>query len=375
MNETNATGLSVIRIARAELSSIAAFLLFGAFILVGDAVSPARVDAAVSFALLALLFAVMLWAAFNVVHHAESLATLLGEPYGTLILTLSVIGIEVALIAALMITGADKPTLARDTMLSILMIVLNGLVGLSLIAGGLRHRLQTHNLTGASAYLALVMPFALLGLVLPRFTPSAPAGELSGLMAGFLIAGSVVLYGGFLVFQTVTHSDIFRHVGGGAGEAPHGTSGVRSVRYHAIGLVAALLPIVLLSKSLATYVDFAISGIGAPLAIGGFLIAALILTPEAISAVRSAQANNVQRSVNICLGSALSTMGLTIPTVLVIGWVTGEAVVLGVDATEMVILAVTLIVSVITFTSASTHTMLGVVHLALFAAYVALIFD
>lgn len=127
-----------------------------------------------------------------------------------MILTLSVIGIEVALIASIMIVGADKPTLARDTMFSILMIVLNGLVGLSLVTGGLKHRLQDYNLQGASAYLTMLMPFAMLGLVLPRFTASAPGGELSGLMAAFLIVMSVVLYGIFLAVQTVTHSDIFQ---------------------------------------------------------------------------------------------------------------------------------------------------------------------
>jgi len=365
---------------RREAASLTAFVAFICMLAFGDRLRPQQVGDLPSGLLLAALFFIMLWAAFSVVRHAECLATLLGEPYGTLILTLSVIGIEVALIASIMITGSDKPTLARDTMFSIIMIVLNGLVGLSLLTGGLKHRLQEYNLQGAGAYLTMIMPFAVLGLVLPRFTASAPGGELSALMAGFLILMSLVLYGIFLAAQTLTHSDIFQHVPSGdrpAGDTDHDHHNfvVTTVPAHAFGLLAALLPIVLLSKSLAVYVDFGIGAVGAPLAFGGFLIAALILTPEALSAIRSAQRNELQRSVNICLGSALSTMGLTIPTVLIIGWVTSERVELGLESTEIILLMLTLVVSLITFVSKRTHILQGVVHLALFAAYVILIFD
>lgn len=369
-------------VIRREAATFAAFAALLVFTLVGEALSPGEVGFTLSMLLLFGLFLVMLWAAFSVVRHAECLAVLLGEPYGTLILTLSVIGIEVALIASIMITGADKPTLARDTMFSIVMIVLNGLVGLTLLTGGLRHRLQEYNLQGAGAYLTMLMPFAVLGLVLPRFTTSAPGGEISYLMTIFLIVMSVLLYGIFLCVQTLTHSDIFRYqpeMGkadsvAADGHADHGYA-VLSVPVHAFGLVAALLPIVLLSKQLAVYVDYGIDGLGAPLALGGFLIAALVLTPEGLSAMRAARANQLQRSVNICLGSALSTMGLTIPTVLIISRIMGEPIVLGLEPTEIVLLAVTLIVSMVTFVSKHTHVLQGLVHLALFAAYVMLIFD
>ena len=367
-------------IFRREVATLAAFVALLFFTIFGDQLSPGQIGFTLSMMFLALLFLVMLWAAFSVVRHAECLATLLGEPYGTLILTLSVIGIEVALIASIMITGSDKPTLARDTMFSIIMIVLNCLVGLSLVTGGLKHRMQEYNIQGAGAYLSMLMPFAVLGLVLPRFTLSAPGGQLSDLMAVFLIVMSVVLYGIFLAVQTLTHSDIFQHqptalTGTHSGADDHHHFAVTSVPMHAIGLVAALLPIVLLSKRLAGYVDFGIGALGAPLALGGFLIAALILTPEALSAIRAARGNQLQRSVNICLGSALSTMGLTIPVVLIIGWVTSEPVELGLDPTEIVLLALTLIVSLVTFASKRTHVLQGAVHLALFAAYVVLIFD
>ncbi|MGI9371348.1 MAG: calcium:proton antiporter [Hyphomicrobiales bacterium] len=364
-----------MKILKQEAATILAFAAFAFFISFGHLLSPDRVGLTLSLTLLAILFLIMLWAAFSVVRHAECLATILGEPYGTLILTLSVIGIEVALIASIMIAGDDKPTLARDTMFSIIMIVLNGLVGLSLVAGGLRHRLQEYNLQGAGAYLGVLMPFAILGLVLPRFTHSAPGGELSTLMAVFLIVMSIALYGVFLAVQTLTHSDIFKQDNAIEDEDDHHHGEVISLTYHAIGLVAALLPIVLLSKKLAVYVDFAIGGLGAPLAFGGFLIAALILTPEGLSAIRAAQANQLQRSVNICLGSTLSTMGLTIPTVLIIGWFVGQKVELGLETTEIVLLAATLIVSLVTFVSKRTHFLQGAVHLALFAAYIILIFD
>jgi len=369
-------------VMRSEIATLAAFAVLAFFAIIGDQLSPERIDRLTAILLLILLFSVMLWAAFAVVRHAECLAILLGEPYGTLILTLSVIGIEVALIASIMIVGADKPTLARDTMFSILMIVLNGLVGLSLVTGGLKHRLQDYNLQGAGAYLTMLMPFAMLGLVLPRFTVSAPGGELSGLMAAFLIVMSVVLYSIFLAVQTVTHSDIFQYqlpIEDEGSSSPDHTGDhhftVSTIPFHASALIAALVPILLLSKTLALYVDFGIDRLGAPLAFGGFLIAALILTPEALSAIRAARANELQRSVNICLGSALSTLGLTIPTVLIVGWLTGEAVELGLNPTEIVLLALTLIVALVTFVSERTHVLQGAVHLALFAAYVMLIFD
>ncbi|PHQ69920.1 MAG: calcium:proton antiporter [Sneathiella sp.] len=369
-------------IIKSEFASIVCFVTLIFFLLAGNNLAPEQIGIYPSIAVLAGLFLVMLWTAFNVVRHAECLASIFGEPYGTLILTLSVIGIEVALIASIMIAGADKPTLARDTMFSIIMIVLNGLVGLSLLSGGLKYRLQEYNLQGAGAYLTMLMPFAILGLVLPRFTQSAPGGEISNLMAIFLIVMSITLYGIFLTVQTLTHSDIFQYQPSGkdgtavsSSDQDHHGFVVRSKSYHAIGLIAALLPIVLLSKILAGYIDFGMDALGAPFALSGFLIAALILTPEALSAIRAARSNQLQRSVNICLGSALSSLGLTIPTVLVIGWILGQRVELGLEPADIVILALTLIVSLITFVSKRTHVLQGAVHLALFATYLVLIFD
>ncbi|MGV2976175.1 calcium:proton antiporter [Roseibium alexandrii] len=362
-------------ILRSELPSIVGFLAFVVFKLLGDSLKPAAVGTVGSLILLVLIFIVVMWCAFSVVRHAECLATLFGEPYGTLILTLAVIGIEVALIVAIMLSGDAVPTMARDTMFSVVMIVLNGLVGLCLLLGGLKHRNQTYNLQGANAFLSVLVPLAIFALVLPRITHSAPGGELSPLQVGFEIVMSVILYGVFLAIQTVTHSDIFRQPDHADDDDDHHDVVVRTVPFHVIGLLGALLPIILLSKSLALYVEFGIAAVGAPIALSGFIVAALVLMPEGMSAVQAARENKLQRAVNICLGSAVATIGLTVPAVLIVGWVTGLRVELGLETTEIVLLVLTLFVSLLTFGSRTTNYLQGAVHLALFAAYIMLIFD
>ncbi|MTH98336.1 calcium:proton antiporter [Roseibium sp. RKSG952] len=340
----------------------------------GSLIYPADIGLAGSGLALLILFCVMSWCAFAVVRHAECLATLLGEPYGTLILTLAVIGIEVALISAVMLAGDASPTMARDTMFSVVMIVLTGLVGLCLLLGGLRHKNQDYNLMGANAFLSVLVPLAIFALVLPRVTQSAPGGQLSPLQAGFDILMSMVLYGVFLAIQTRTHSDIFKQPGVKDGGDHHDVV-VRSLPFHVVGLIAALLPIILLSKKLALYVDFGIAGVGAPVELSGFLVAALILMPEGMSAVQAARDDMLQRAVNICLGSAVATIGLTVPAVLIIGWVTGQRIELGLDIPDITLLVLTLFISLLTFASPRTNYLQGVVHLALFAAYVMMIFD
>lgn len=336
---------------------------------------PDTVGTAGSLVLLALIFAVVMWCAFSVVRHAECLATLFGEPYGTLILTLAVIGIEVALIVAIMLSGDAVPTMARDTMFSVIMIVLNGLVGLCLLLGGIRHRNQSYNLQGANAFLSVLVPLAVFALVLPRITHSAPGGELSSVQAGFEIAMSVLLYGVFLAIQTVTHSDIFQQPDVGGNDDGHHDVVVRTVPFHVVGLMGALVPIILLSKSLALYVEFGIEAVGAPIAFSGFIVAALVLMPEGMSAVQAARDNKLQRAVNICLGSAVATIGLTVPAVLIVGWVTGLRIELGLETADIILLMLTLFVSLLTFGSRTTNYLQGAVHLALFAAYIMMIFD
>lgn len=368
---------------RAELGLIVAAATAGLFTLFGNAWLADLSNPAITAPLFLWLFAVMLWASFAVVRHADCLAVILGEPFGTLILTLSVISIEVIMITAVMLTGDNNPTLGRDMMFSVLMIVLNGLVGLSLLLGGLRHREQVHNLRGANSYLAVLIPMAVLGLILPNFTHSAGRGALSLAQMGYAVVSTLVLYGAFLTMQTVRHREYFITPSGAEvkvedadGDAEHHDHlDLRSVPFHAIMLLAYMTPIVLLSKNLAVIVDYGIGELGLPAALGGFLVAVLVLSPEAMAAVRAAVADKLQRSINICLGSGLATIGLTVPAVLLVGAVTGKAVILGLDGKDTVLLLLTLTVGVVNFSSQRSNFIQGLVHLILFLAYVILIFD
>jgi Ca2+:H+ antiporter len=373
--------LAFLRRERAFLVGIVSAGVFFAFggSWLGDLSSPAW-----SGFMFAWLFAVMLWSSFAVVRHADGLAVRLGEPYGTLILTLAVISIEVVMISAVMLTGSENPALARDTMFAVLMIVLNGMLGITLLVGGLKHHEQEYNLRGASAYLGVIIPLAAMCIVMPRFTTSTSDSSASPLLSVFLIVMSVGLYGTFLAIQAARHSHYFKQPASDedAGDDhdhdahhDHGDMEVFGVGYHAVMLVCTMLPIVLLSKNMAKVIDHGSESLGAPTALSGFLVAVLVLSPEAMAAVKAAMANQLQRTVNIALGSALATIGLTIPAVLLIGMFTGKTVELGLENVELILLVVTLAVSMVNFGSGRTNIMQGAVHLLLFIAYVVLIFD
>ncbi len=323
------------------------------------------------------LFSVMLWASFGVVRHAEELAHELGEPYGTLILTLSVISIEVALISAVMLTGSSNPALGRDMMFAVLMIVLNGMVGVSLLLGGFRHVEQSFNLQGANAFLSVLTPLAVLSLILPNFTKSTPDSSFNVPQSEFLIVSTLGLYGIFLAMQTLRHREYFKSPSFGSDTAAdaHSPAQSGSIGFHAVLLILYMLPIVLLSKKLAIIIDFGISETRAPAAFGGVLVAVLVLAPEAITSFRAALSNELQRSINVGLGSALATIGLTVPAVLLIGIVTGTKVVLGLDPVETLLLCLTLFVTFVNLGSGRSTVLQGSVHLIIFAAYIVLLFD
>ncbi|MBY4611897.1 calcium:proton antiporter [Rhizobium sp. 9T] len=321
------------------------------------------------------LFAVVLGSALSVVRHADHLAERLKEPYGTLILTLAITSIEVMAISAVMLHGENNPTLARDTLFAVVMIILNGMVGLSLLLGAWRRPEQQHNLQGANAYLGVIVPLATLSLVMPTFL-AGPDGQHSSaprqLILGII---SVGLYATFLFLQAGRHRDYFtddsnRHEPHGERLPHHGP-----VWPHAILLFAYMGPVVFLVEQLARPIDYIIETLHAPAAFGGVVMAILVATPEAISAVRASIANNLQRSVNIFLGSVLSTIGLTVPAMLVVSQLYGHTVTLGLEGGDLVMLLLTLAVSIITFASGRTHLMQGAVHLVLFLTYVLLIFQ
>jgi Ca2+:H+ antiporter len=336
-----------------------------------------------SLAMFAWLFGVMIWCAFGVVRHADALAELLGEPYGTLILTVSIISIEVTILATIMLGGSPNPTLPRETMFAILMIVLNGMVGTVLAIGGLRHVQQQYNLQGATTFLAVLTPLAIIALVLPTFTESTSGPTYTPQQAVVFGVLTALLYGAFLTIQTTRHRGFFvqpskqlgdREIGAPARSDLDHHGEIYSPPYHAALLLATLMPVVLLSKPLATLLDYGIEQLGLPVAIGGIVIAMLILSPEWTAAVQAAARNQLQRAVNLSLGSALSTIGLTVPIVLAISVLTDSPLGLGLSSVEIVLLAVTLFVAHITFSGAPTNILLGLVHLVLFVAYLALVF-
>jgi Ca2+:H+ antiporter len=329
--------------------------------------------------ILAWLFGTIMLSAFAVVRHADAIAFRLGEPLGTLVLTLSMSGMEMMMIAAVMYSTQGASSLARDTMLAILMIVLNGLVGTCLLLGGLRYHEQTYNLYGANAFLAVLLPLSVLGLVLPSFTISSPGPTYSVLQSTFLVVMSIGLYGVFLGIQTNRHRDYFvfessaSEIKNDDVDSEHANH--RSTKYHGVLLLAYVLPIVLLAKQIAVPINYGINVLGAPAALGGLLVAILILSPECMAAVRAARANKLQRSINLSLGTALSSISLTIPAVLIIGFVANKTIILGLTSADTILLLLTLSVSMITFALERTNVLLGAVHLLLFLAYLMLIFE
>jgi Ca2+:H+ antiporter len=347
--------------------------------LLGKSVVAEMLDqTALLIGLLVLICAVILAAAIAIVRHAETLAHRLGEPAGTLLLTMAITGLEVAMVGFVMSTGEEKPTLARDTMYAVVMLIFNGFMGLSLVLGGLRHGEQRYNLFGANTFLIMILPLSVLGLVLPNYTRSTPGATLSTFQMVFLSVISVGIYAIFLFVQNRRHGDYFKFEEGGVEEAAaHGTEGesARSTLYHSLMLAGYGLPLVVLAKQMSTPLDAMVSRLGAPVALGGLVLATLVLTPESIAAVKSAYANQLQRSINILLGSILASIGLTIPLVIVISLATGRGLVLGLDPAEIVMLALTLATAGLTFALPLMNVLLGCVHLLLFAAYLMLLFD
>jgi Ca2+:H+ antiporter len=366
--------MSAQRLIRAEwflLVSIATSLVF---LLSGDALTGDATGPVVQAVVFIWLFVVILWAAMSVVRHAEHLAERLGEPLGTLILTLAVTAIEAASISAVMVHSLDQPTVMRDTVFAVIMIILNGMVGVSLLVGAWRHREQSYNLQGANIYFSVVVPLAVMCLIMPNYTHTTPGPTLSFYQQEFLGVMCVGLYAAFLAVQTGRHRGYFSLEAEEDGHG-HGLAGGGSAWRHALLLLAYMIPVVYLAEQFGQPIDHMIRRLHAPAALGGVIIAALVATPEGIGAVRSALANKLQRSVNICLGSLLATIGLTIPLMIIVAHLMGATIFLGLQGTSFVMLLLTLAVSILTFGSGRTNVLQGAVHLLLFIAYVLLIFQ
>jgi Ca2+:H+ antiporter len=305
------------------------------------------------------------------VHHAEVVAHRVGEPYGTLVLALAITTIEVALIVSLMLSGGPATTeLARDTVFAAVMIILNGMVGLCLLVGGTRHGEQTFGLYGVSAALVTLAAISVLTMVLPNYTVTAPGPAYSPSQLGFIAIISLVLYGTFVLVQTVRHRDYFLPIGGRSHEEAHAAPPSVMVTWgSALLLLVCLGAVVLLAKALAPAIGSFITDIGAPETLIGIIIAAVVLLPEGLAALRAAQANRLQTSLNLALGSALASIGLTIPAVAVVSLLTGWTLTLGLEVKSTVLLLLSLFVTTISLSTGRTTVLQGTVHLVLFAVY------
>jgi Ca2+:H+ antiporter len=307
---------------------------------------------------------------FAAVYHAEVVALRVGEPFGTLVLALAVTTIEVALIVSMMIAGGtDTAGLARDTLFAAVMIVCNGIVGMCLLAGALRHHEQGFQLRGANAALSVLIALTTLTLIFPNVTTSAVGPMFSRSQLAFATIVSLILYGSFLFVQTVRHRDYFLPVGEDA-EGAHAPPPSGRVALVSAGLLlGSLVVVVALAKALTPTVEHGIEAVGAPKSVVGIIIAALVLLPEGLAAYRAAIANRLQTSVNLALGSALASIGLTIPAVASISLLLGKPLTLGLDPKEEVMLALTFVVSVLTLGTGRTTVLQGIVHIIIFAVF------
>jgi Ca2+:H+ antiporter len=345
-----------------------AVLLFAAVTATGYKFAPSAAGLVFAAVLLLILFGTV----FAAVHHAEAVAERIGEPFGTLLLTLSVTIIEVALIATIMLGEQTVTTLARDTVFAVVMIVCNGLVGLCILAGGLRYREQDIQVSGSNLYLSVLSVLATITLIMPNYTLTTPGPVYSAGQLGFVSTATILLYGVFLYTQTVRHRDYFVADAAAAHDGPPVSNRVVVVSMSL--LLVSLLAVVLLAKKFSQVVDASAALIGAPPAFAGILVALLILMPEGVAAIAAARRNDLQKSINLALGSSLATIGLTIPAVAVAAYELDKQLVLGLPPQEMVLLALTLLLSLLTLGSGRTNILFGLVHLVVFAVFMFLVF-
>lgn len=314
----------------------------------------------------------ILSSAFSVVRHADVLAHRLGEPYGSLILSLSVVILEVSLISALMATGDAAPTLMRDTLYSIIMIVTSGLVGFALLLGGRKFATQYVNLFGIKQYLIALFPLAVIVLVFPM---ALPAGNFSTSQSLLVALISAAMYGVFLLIQTKTHQSLFVYEHEDDGDDPHhGKPSAHSNKWHAAWLIIHLIAVISVTKMNAMPLEALLNWMNAPAAFTGFLVALLILSPEGLGAMKAVLRNQVQRAMNLFFGSVLATISLTVPAVTLIAILTGNKLVFSLGAPEAVVMLASLLLCQISFSTGRTNVLNGSAHLALFVAYLMTIF-
>jgi Ca2+:H+ antiporter len=315
-------------------------------------------------------------AVFAAVHHTEVLALRLGEPFGSILLAIAVTVIEVALIVSIMLSGiAGSDAVARDTVFSAVMIVLNGVIGLCLVLGARRHHEQSFQLQGASAALAVLGTLATFALVLPNYTVAVLGPHYSPVQLLFVGAVSLALYCIFVFIQTISHRHYFldnADAGAAAGDAPHDKPSDKITAISALLLIVSLVAVVLLAKALSYPLDRIVVTAGLPQSFVGVVIAAIVLLPEGLAAVKAALLNRLQSSINLALGSALASIALTIPTIAAVSLLSGQKLSLGLTPESTVLLVLTLFVSTLTLGTGRTTVLQGAVHLVIFAVFVLL---
>jgi Ca2+:H+ antiporter len=344
--------------------------------IVSIALLAAGIAAGVGTLLAVLSVGGLIGAVAAAVHHAEVVAHRVGEPFGTLVLAVAVTVIEASLILSMMLAGGpDVAALPRDTIYAAIMIICNGVIGVCVLVGGLVHREQAFRMEGANAGLAALIAMAALSLVLPNFTTSTPSGTYNEPQLAFAAITSAALWAVYVFIQTVRHRDYFLPADAKADADAHARPPSDREAWMSVGLlVVSLVAVVGLAKVLSPSIERAVASVGAPKAVLGILIALLVLLPEAVAALRAARANRLQTSMNLAIGSALASIGLTIPVVAVAAIVLDLPLILGVSSKDLVMLVATFLVSAITLASGRTHMMQGAVHLVLFAAFLFLAF-
>jgi Ca2+:H+ antiporter len=355
--------------SRAWLADLPLWTLL-APVVAGIVLGAASLGVGLSGIFVAVIALALAGSVFGAVHHAEVVAHRVGEPYGTLVLALAVTLIEVALIVSLMIAGGtEAAALARDTVFAAVMIILNGIIGLCLLLGGLRHSEQTFSLDGVSAALVALAAIVVLALVFPNYTVTTPGPYYSPSQLVLIAVVSLAIYTAFVFAQTIGHRRIFV-ADEPALDSPHRAPPSNAVTaVSALLLMACLTAVVLLAKKLAPNLESAVSRMGAPNAVVGVIIAAIVLLPEGLSALRAARANRLQTSLNLALGSALASIGLTIPVVSVLSLYMHTELVLGIDTKSTVLLILSLFITAIALRTGRTIVLHGIVLLVIFVVY------
>lgn len=368
------------------------WLIVGLFYTVGSSLFGANMSQNTAIFGFAILLATIIAASFGVVKEADELAHKLGEPYGTLILTLSIVSIEVILISAVMLGPGEFPTIGRDSIFSVMMIIMNLVVGLCILLGSLKYGELEYNAQGTLTYISMIVLLGGMSLLLPNAIIGAGQGIFTSAQAIILSMLIVVMYGFFLVYQMKDYRHLYVQPKKGAMEIPftlrntlNNKQDDKQDKDHAghkneiltrsIVLIAMILPIVLLSHHMAVVVDFGIKAANLPPLLGGVLIAIIVFTPESITAVKAALNNETQRAINLCHGAFVSTVGLTVPAVLIIGLITGKTVIFGISSTETILFLITVCLSFLTFFGKRTTPISGIMHLVVFAIFMMLIFN